>query len=115
MMAETANLEVIRGDTKKFNITVRDSSEAIFDLTGYSMKFTAKSALTLEDADAEISSTAVIANPATGIGAFTLTPTDTSIYISEYLYDIQISDGAANVYTIVQGTFTVTQDITRDI
>ena len=114
-MAEIIDLEVIRGDTKQFNITVRDSNSDLFDLTGYTMVFTAKSNVELSDDNAEITSTATISVPASGVGAFTLTPSDTAVGVKTYLYDIQISNGTDSVYTIAQGDFKVTQDITKGI
>lgn len=108
-----SKMTIIKRDTHKFTVTAKTSSGEIFDLTGYTMWFTAKLKATSDDADAIISSEAAISDPATGIGKFTLTPLDTDIAVGKdkYQYDVQISDGAINVYTIVRGTLTVTQDV----
>lgn len=109
------DLTTVRGDTKKFSVYAKDSDSQAFDLTGYTMTFTAKSLTSLTDSEAEIQVDATISSVSSGIGAFTLSPTNTAVAIASYFYDIQISDGSANVYTLVDGTFTVTQDVTLDV
>lgn len=110
---------ITRGDTVKFNVTVKDSAGVLFDLTGYTMTMTAKTEEHLDDAtdgDAIFQATAVISAPATGVGAFTLTPTMTDQVTGTYFYDIQISDGSDNVYTIVKATeLEIRADVTRSI
>lgn len=93
------DITVVQGDTHKFNVTVTDENGSAFDLTSYTMTFTAKKSIT--DTTAAITSTGVISNPTTGIGLITLTPTDTDIEVNDYHYQIEISDGSDNVYTIV--------------
>lgn len=114
-MPNEVDMTTVRGDTKKFNISARDSDGQAFDLTGYTMTFTAKSDVDSDDAGAEIQVDAVVSSVSSGVGAFTLVPSDTAVAIGDYFYDVQISDGASNVYTLVTGTLTVTQDITLDI
>jgi len=106
-------MTMIKRDTYKFSVTVKDSSGVVFNLTGYSMFFTAKSNPLLDDVDAEISSQAVITDPTSGKGEFTLTPDDTDVAISNegYDYDVQISDGADNVYTVLKGKLSIVQDV----
>lgn len=109
------DMTTVRGDTKKFNIYARDSDGQAFNLLGYTMTFTAKSTVSLADASAEIQVAATISSNLSGVGAFTLLPAETAVAIGDYFYDVQISDGSANVYTLVTGTLTVTQDITLNI
>lgn len=106
-------MTITKRDTHKFTVTAKTSSEKIFDLTGYTMWYTAKSNPKMDDVDAEISAQAIISNPLTGVGAFSLTPTQTDIAVKKegYDYDVQISDGADNVYTVVRGKLTVLQDV----
>ena len=92
-------MRITKGDTHKFDVTVKDSDDNIFNLTGYTMLFTAKASLT-QDTD-DIASTAVISDPTTGIGSFTLLPTDTNIDSGTYYFDIKITDGGNNVYTVI--------------
>ena len=105
-----SNLSITKGDTSTFNITVKDSDGVIFDLNGYTMTFTAKNNIDDIDAEADISSVGVIADPALGIGVISLSPEDTSIDSGEYRYDIQISDGTNNVHTVVKNSLLIITD-----
>lgn len=108
-------MTITKGDTYNFNVTVKDSKGVIFDLTGYTMTFTAKDSITKTDIEADISSTAIITTPTSGIGSFTLLPSDTLIDAKKYHYDIQISDGANNIYTVVKDSIlTIMDQITID-
>jgi len=95
-------MTITKGDTYNFAVTVKDSDGVIFDLTGYTMSFTAKDSLTKTDAEADISSIATIENPESGVGSFALTPADTTIDVKDYWYDVQISDGVNTVYTVIK-------------
>jgi len=104
-----------KGDTYIFNVTVKDSDGVVFDLTGYTMMFTVKDTLTKLDSEAQISKSATISAPATGVGSFELSPTDTDIDVGTYHYDVQISDGSSNVYTVIKDSeLTVTPQVTMD-
>ena len=108
-------MTITKGDTYNFSVTVKDSDGVIFDLTGYTMTFTAKDSITKTDAEADISSTATITTPASGIGEFTLLPSDTTIDVKDYFYDVQISDGANNVYTVIKKQIlSITDEVTID-
>jgi len=105
-----STLSITKGDTSKFNVTVRDEDDVIFDLTGYVMTFTAK-----EDVTSSISITkeAVISNPSSGVGVITLLPSETKIDSGEYRYDVEISDGTDNVYTVIKNSLlNITDEIT---
>lgn len=43
------------------------------------------------------------------------TDDDFDIEAKEYVYDIEMIDGSGKVTTIMEGTFTITQDVTRPI
>jgi len=106
-------MTITKGDTYNFSVTVKSSAGVIFDLTGYTMVFTVKDSITLPDSEANISSTAVISDPTTGKGEFILLPSDTTIDVKDYFYDVQISDGANNVYTVIKkDVLSITDEIT---
>jgi len=108
-------MTITKGDTHNFTVTVKDSDGVIFDLTGYAMTFTVKDDLTKTDAEADISSTAIIETPESGVGSFTLTPADTTIDIKDYWYDVQISNGANAVYTVIKKQkLSITGQVTID-
>ncbi len=105
---------ITKGDTRQFTVTVTDGNDDALDLTSYTMVFTAKNDIALTDAEANISSTAVVATPASGIGVFTLIPGDTTIDVDTYFYDVQISDSSDNVFTVVKGTLEISDQVTID-
>ena len=110
-----SRISITKGDTYNFTVTVKDSNGVIFDLTGYNMVLTVKDDISVADSAAVITSMATIASPTSGIGAFTLTPSDTDVTVGSYSYDIQISDGANNVYTIIKkDIFNITDQVTID-
>jgi hypothetical protein len=111
-------LEGKRGDTNNYTGTVLDSAGDAVDLTGATLRFTAK--LNRGDAD---NATGVIAkttgsgithtNAATGQYRITLAPADTSSLTATTLYfwDLQLTDGAGSVFTVDNGTLTITTDV----
>jgi hypothetical protein len=114
MALYTDTLEIIKGDTKPYTITVKNSTGTAFNLTGYTIKFSVKNHVDDTDAAAIISASGVITLPATG-GIFTinLTATQTNVAAGDYIYDIQIDNGSTVVKTIAKGTFRVLPDVTR--
>ena len=109
-------MTITKGDKREFSVAVLDGDGNALDLTTYAMEFTAKETVEQTDAEAAISSTAVINTPASGIGVFTITPTDTRIDVKEYLFDVQISDSGSNVFTVItKETLKITDEITIDI
>ena len=107
-------LSVYRGDTASITVTIVDSDGAAFDLTGYTTKLTVKNSADDNDAHAVIGPiTATVATPASGIGIFALSITDTDVVVKEYVYDVQINDGSTDKKTVTKRTFTVTQDVTK--
>lgn len=134
--------EVIRGDTKKWSIALVDDQGAAFDLTGCTVWFTAKTAISnvADDADAVISHKIVIdgsgvatsadgfaiggihpttGNPASGAASGVLTQTlsaadSTALSAGTYVYDLQVKDSNGEVYTPILGmSLTVIEDVTR--
>jgi hypothetical protein len=109
-------MTIVRGDTKNFTVTVKDSDGDPFDLTSYTMVMTVKTDVDQLDDDATFQSTATITSPETGVGTFKLLPSETDVTPGKYIYDIQISDGTTNVYTIVQKTeLIIVADVTRGV
>lgn len=106
-------MTIIKRDTHDFKVLVKDYSGNVFDLTGYNMKFIAKTNPLSEDVDADISANAAIEDPLSGIGVFSLTPVETDVAVKKdgYDYDVQISNGINKVYTVVKGKLTVEQDV----
>lgn len=111
------NLSMTRGDTFSFTLTVTQSG-AVYNLTGCSIRMTAK--YDPADVDASkvfvrtIGSGITVASPATGIAVVALAAASTSSLPAvpvPLFYDIQVTDGSSNIFTVVSGTLTVLPDI----
>lgn len=109
----TNEIIMYRGDTKNISVTVTDDNNNPFDLTNYEGRLTVKEKDTDEDSDAIIGPLlGIINSPTNGVINFSLTINDTDIEPKTYVYDIQINENTANVFTIVKSTFTILQDVT---
>lgn len=108
-----SEISIFRGDTQTITITVTDSDDTVFNLTDYTMKMSVKTNKTDPDISSVISSTATIAAPATGVGVFSLSTTDTTVDAGNYFYDVQINNGIIDVKTVISSTFIVKEDITK--
>jgi hypothetical protein len=116
-----------RGDTAGWNLAVVDTTGAPFDLTGYTLWFTAKRAITDADADAVFQLTngagITVTNAAGGLAAITPRRADTSSLTEDVrLYvDVQLSSvGAPDETDTVwpsdddwPGELVISRDVTR--
>jgi len=109
-------IELVRGNSPTINVTVTDDEGTVVNLTGYTMKMSVKYQAEDTDANALIGPlTATIANPASGIGVFSLTPTNTDIGAGDYVYDIKIENaGGTQFHTVVgPSKFTILENVTK--
>jgi hypothetical protein len=107
-----------RGDTEAFDAAVTVASVAV-DITGCSLKFTAKRSLSDTDADAvfQIDTPAgiVITNGPLGLCTVNVASLDTSALLVPTLCycDLQLVDTLGNVSTTATGTLLIKVDVTR--
>lgn len=111
------NLQMRRGDTYAFNLTVTQAGSA-FNLTGASVRMTAKWAYTDPDSDAvfvrTVGSGIGFLSASGGLATVTIAPANTSSLPGNsvnLVYDIQVTDVSDNIYTIVDGILTVLPDV----
>lgn len=102
-------MNIYRGDSATLYLTVTDSDGEAFDLTGYTIKFTATGRVTISKTSA-VGGGIEITNAAGGLATITLLTTDTAT-VGEYSYDVEISKDA-NVYTVILSKFWIINDIT---
>jgi hypothetical protein len=106
----TYNFSYYRGDTNQFVIRPKNANGTSFDLTGYTALFTIAnrrgSTGTQYEAQAVVDTTndLVTCTILPGVGR--------SLAAGTFVYDVQITTGAANIITILTGSITVTDDIT---
>jgi hypothetical protein len=98
-----------RGDTSQFVIRPKTANGSAFDLTGYTSAFTV--ANTRGPTGIQTAATAVV-NATTDIVTCTITPAvGRTLGAGSYTYDVQITNGT-QIYTLLTGVITVTDDIT---
>lgn len=101
-------IEVYRGQSKTFELTIKDSTNAAVDLTGASIYFTVKKEVT--DTVAIISKTTddplqaeILAPNTDGKARIYLIPSDTSVLdVGDYLFDIWVQLSSGKRYPIVE-------------
>lgn len=108
----TYNINYYKGDTYEFNIYPKDSSGAIFSLLNYGATFTISTSRG-ENPSFTVAATANIASNNNYITCSILPATGRTLTAgTEYVYDVQITQGATKIYTLLTGTVTVTADVT---
>lgn len=110
----TYNFSYYRGDTSQFVIRPKNSNDgSAFDLTGYTALFTVANrrgsgATQYSDADGIIA----VVDDETNIVTCTITPVGgRELSAGTYVYDVQI-DNTSQIFTLLTGSITVTDDIT---
>ena len=111
---QQVNLEIKRGDSKSYTLTFKDDDGALIDITDWTIFFTAKETVTDTDANAKISKDITShTDPTNGETQIQLNSTDTNLTPGNYIYDIQIKKDTGEINTIVEGTLTITKDVTQ--
>jgi hypothetical protein len=110
----TYNFSYYRGDTAQFVARPKNANDgSSFNLTDYSGVFTiatARGAGATQYSEAD-GITAVV-DEANNVVTCTITPTGgRSLTAGTYVYDVQVDNGI-QIYTLLTGTVTVTDDIT---
>lgn len=106
------DIEVYQGDTTSFGLELTDSTDKPIDITGWTGQAQIRVASTGELAESP--TLVVTAGGVDGVFTITLSDTESAKLLgnTEYLYDVQISDGTEK-RTFIAGKITVTEDITE--
>jgi hypothetical protein len=107
----TYNFSYYKGDTNEFVIRPKNSSGSAFDLTGYSAEFFIASARG-DNPSFSVEAQAVVSAVNDTITCTILPGVGNTLDAGSYVYDVQISSGAALIFTVVTGTITVTEQVT---
>jgi hypothetical protein len=89
-----------------------DENGVVVDITGAKIFFTVKDK-TSDDDDHAILKKDVVASldPQSGHEQITLTPTDTSSLLGNYLYSIKIKLSTGKIYSVAEGTICFRKEI----
>ena len=107
----TYNFSYYKGDTNEFVIRPKNSSGSAFDLTGYSADFFIASARG-DNPTFSVEAQAVVSAVNDTITCTILPGVGNTLDAGSYVYDVQISSGAALIFTVITGTITVTEQVT---
>lgn len=114
------DLCITRGDTRPFTIALTeeqaDGTEEPLDLTGSSLLLTVDPSATPTNDTANVFQlTATLAgDPTTGIATFQVQSADwVGVAAGSYFYDVELTDSAGDILTILKGVFLIPQDITK--
>ena len=107
----TYNFSYYKGDTNEFVIRPKNSSGSAFDLTGYSAEFFIASARG-DNPSFSVEAQAVVSAVNDTITCTILPGVGTTLDAGSYVYDVQISSGAALIFTVITGTISVTEQVT---
>jgi len=107
-------LDIKRGDSWSRMIYFQDGNGSPIDITGWELRFTAKSKIDDLDPAAIISKIiTVFSNPTAGEAEISLSTTDTNQSIGSFLFDIQAKTNLGEVITVLEGIINISQDVTR--
>lgn len=105
-----------RGDTKYLHVRIANADGPL-DLTGKTLRFTAKRSHSNTDAEAvtsKVSGDGIELMEETGMAEIALDPADTRdlpARLVRLVYDVQLKSGS-EVFTVAAGTLTVNPDVT---
>lgn len=106
----TYNFSYYRGDTAEFIIRPKNSDGTAFDLTDYNANFTI--ANRRGSTGSQYTAQAVI-DEINNLITCTILPTvGRTLSPGTFVYDVQIDNGPTEIFTVLTGTITVTDDIT---
>jgi hypothetical protein len=122
-MSNIKNIEVDQGTSYSYVLTLTNSNNAIYDLTGYDARLQVRRNYgdTTVLINATLQNSKLSVNAAAGKVTFTLAPSDTSGIrfdlkdddTLECVYDLEIISPTGNVYKPAKGTFTIRREVTR--
>jgi NADH:ubiquinone oxidoreductase subunit F (NADH-binding) len=116
MSATNYNTTIDQGADWYINFTYQDSTGTAINLTGYSAALQVRSEPTSTTAVLSLStpSSGITITGATGLVAVHATAAQTgAILAGNYVYDLEITSASSIVTRLVQGTITVSPQVTR--
>lgn len=104
----------VRGDTFPFTFTIKDSAGGVVVITGYTFKLTVDPS----DEPPNAENNLFVLNGDIGDGTkgeveFTPTAEQADQVPATYYFDVEMTDTASAIRTIVKGEWVVVQDITK--
>lgn len=104
------------GDKYVFTLTLQNDDGSAYDLTGKTIKFTAKYSMSDAEVDAIVQATGVIVTPPGTDGVVTVTILSTAVPGPELIrgyYDLQVATDASDPETFIWGDIEFLPNITQ--
>lgn len=109
-----ATITRYRGDTVADKVTVTDSAGVVVNITGFSFLLTVNKEKEPASTSNQLFQVAgVITNAPAGMVEFSPTANQANQVPGKYYYDVQMTDGAGRIQTILFGRYVIKQDITK--
>lgn len=112
-MTATYDFSMVRGDTKRLEVTVRDEAGAIVDLTGSSIRWRiARSVSSVALISKAIGTGITVVNATLGRFDILLTAAESAtLPVAALYHESEVIDSGGQVSTILRGTVTVDKDL----
>ena len=107
----TYNFNYYKGDTNEFVIRPKTSNGGAFDLTGYTADFFIASSRG-NNPSFRVEAQAVVSAVNDTVTCTILPGVGGTLSAGTFVYDVEISNGASLVFTLLTGTITVTEQVT---
>jgi len=109
------NFEEFAGDTLEMIFTWKDSLGAIIDLTAFTARMDIRSKLSDALPQLTLTNTSgiTLGNADKNLVAVVNATQTTTLGKGSYVYDIELTDTAGKVNTLIAGTITLNQSVTR--
>jgi hypothetical protein len=108
----TYNFSYYRGDTNEFVIRPKNSDGSAFDLDSYDAEFTIATARGAATSVVQYEAQAVVDDVNNLVTCTILPSLGAQLAPGTYVYDVQIDASASEVFTLLTGTISVTEQIT---
>jgi len=107
----TYNFNYYKGDTNEFVIRPKTSNGGAFDLSGYSAEYFIATSRG-DNPTYSVEAQAVVDTGNDTVTCTILPGVGGTLDAGTYVYDVQISNGASLIFTLITGTITVTEQVT---
>ena len=114
-MADTYDIQIDAGATFRLQVQHLDDDDVAVNLTGYSARMHVREDVTSDDTVIELTSSSGITITAeTGTLDIVIAASVTKDLVGPYVYDLEIESGAGVVDRLLQGSITISPEVTRE-
>lgn len=116
-MAAKYDFTIEQGANHSFQVQYKNADGSVFDFTGYTAKLQARKSASATDVLIElVSPTDIVFNIPLGKMSISFLPEKTTPLANSkqaLVYDLEVTNGVTNVLRIIEGTITISPEVTR--